>query len=223
MFGIHQIVEDVFLECHLEGHNRLPGEVQGSRFPIEAFESLALHLPEEVLCARRDVVDEMSRECFLLGERLGLAHGTLCAFGVAAALGSDRAHQSCCIIFDLPVHLIVRLDLYRANQCDGMGSTGCGSWCHRGDVSGLKNEDSSRARVAAGGRHVDDNRNGRLRDLFDNLASRADQTARRIHLDQDGLIAAPVRFIDGAGDVFRADWLDGVVHHDFQNLSRRWK
>ena len=39
-----------------------------------------------------------------------------------------------------------------------------------------------------------------------------------IHLDQYSLVAAPAGFIDGAGNIFRADGLNGVIDGDFEDL-----
>ena len=72
--------------------------------------------------------------------------------------------------------------------------------------------------MPAGGRHVDDDRYEGAGNLLDDFARRADQAAGRIHLDQYGLVVAAVSFVDGAGDVFRADGLDGVVNGDLEDL-----
>ncbi len=76
---------------------------------VKALEGFAFHLAKEIVFAGSDVVDEMLRQRFLLGERLGLANCALCDLDIATALGGDRAHQSGSVIFQLFLHHVVDL------------------------------------------------------------------------------------------------------------------
>ena len=119
-FGSISPSKDVFLEGHFERNNGLAREIQRSGLSVEAFESFSLDLAEEVFGTRGNVVDEMAGERFLLGERLGFAHGALGTFDVASALGCEGAHEGGSVVLDFAIHLIVRLDLHRP-----MSVTGC--------------------------------------------------------------------------------------------------
>ncbi len=66
----HERIEDAFLQSHVKSNDRFAGQIERMRFSVEALEGLALHLAEQVVWTRSDVVDEMLRECLLLGERL---------------------------------------------------------------------------------------------------------------------------------------------------------
>jgi hypothetical protein len=55
--------------------------------------------------------------------------------------------------------------------------------------------------------------------VLNNLSCCIDHAAGRVHLDQDGLIVLPLRFVNRPGDVFRTDGLDRVVDHDLKNSA----
>src|ERR1022692_2292218 len=90
-----------------------------------------------------------------------------------------------------------------------------GSRSHGRDVGRLQDEDSSRTRAASAGGYINNHWKLRRGNLVDDLARRLDQPSRRIDLDQYSLIVAPLRFVDGAGDIFLGDGLnrvDGALH-----------
>jgi hypothetical protein len=106
---VHQIIENVLLERHLEGHDGLAGEDEGYGFSVETPDRLAVDLAEKILFVRSYVIDEMLRQRFLIGKRLGFAH---CAFGdlhVASAAGNHRTHEGGGIVFDFLFHFVVGL------------------------------------------------------------------------------------------------------------------
>src|SRR5258708_19272149 len=75
---VHQEIEDLFLERHAKRNNGLAGKLEGGFLTVEALEGFALHLPEKIGLAGGDVVDQVLRENFLLGERLRLDHSADC-------------------------------------------------------------------------------------------------------------------------------------------------
>ena len=153
----------------------------------------------------------MCREGLLLGKGLGFAYRALRGLHAASALGGDRAHEGCSVILDLAIHLVVRFDLDRSDEGDRMRCTGCSSGSHGGYVGGFEDKYSRRAGMPACGRHIDDDWHGRAGNLLDDLARRADETSGSIHFDQHSLGVATLSFVDGAGDVLRADGLDRVI------------
>ena len=76
--------------------------------------------------------------------------------------------------------------------------------------------------MSAGGRDVYDDRNRRGCDLLDDALRGTDEAAGCIDLDQYSLVAAPAGFVDGAGNIFRADGLNSVIDYDFQDLRGGW-
>ncbi len=218
---VHQIVEDLFFERHAERRDGLAGELEGDFLAVEALEAFAVDLAEEIVFAGGDVVDQVLRKGFLVGEGLGFAHGAFGELDVAAAPGNDRTHQGGGIVLDLLLHLVVGLDLGWTEEQDGMRRAGVGSGSHGCDVGGFEDEDSGGTGAAAAGRDVDDDRNLRIRDLLDDVAGGFDEASGGIDLDQYSLIVAALGFVDGAGDVFLGDGLNGVVDDDFQDFGGR--
>ena len=218
---VHQIVEDLFFQRHAERRDGLAGELESDFLAVEALETLALHLAEKIVLAGGYVVDEMLREGFLLGEGFGFADGTFGDLNIASAPGNDGAHQGRGIVLDLLLHLIVGLDRGWAEEQHGMRRAGVGSGSHGRDVGGFEDEDSSRTGAAAAGRYVEDDRDLRIRDLLDDVASGFDEASGGIDLDQYCLIVAALGFVDGAGDVFLGDGLNGVVDDDLEDFGGR--
>ncbi len=216
---VHQIVEDVFLERHAERRDGLAGELEGDFLSVEALEAFAVDLAEEIFFAGGHVVDQVLRESFLLGEGFGFEHRAFGDFDVAAAPGGDGAHEGGGIVLDFALHLVVGLDLGRAEEQDGMRRAGVGSGGHGRDVGGFEDEDSGRTGAAAGGGDVNDDGDLRVRDLLDDLAGGVDEASGSIDLDQYGLIVAALGFVDGAGNVFLGDGLNGVVDDDFEDFG----
>src|SRR5258706_13828135 len=101
-----------------------------------------------------------------------------------------------------------------------MRRTRVGSGRHGSDVGCFEDEDPRGTSAAAGWRHVEDYWDLRIRDLLDDVASGFDETSGRIDLDQHSLIVAACGFVDGPGDVFLGDGLDGVVDDDLKNFGR---
>src|SRR4051794_27225880 len=66
---IHQIRQNLLFQCHSERHNRVSGEVQRNRLPIESLECLALKLLQQILFVRGDVLDQVLSKSFLVRER----------------------------------------------------------------------------------------------------------------------------------------------------------
>ena len=58
-----------------------------------------------------------------------------------------------------------------------------------------------------------------IRDLVDDVAGGFDEASGGIDLDQYSLIVAALGFVDGAGDVFLGDGLNGVVDDDLEDFS----
>jgi hypothetical protein len=102
-----------------------------------------------------------------------------------------------------------------------MRRAGVGSGSHGGNIGGFQNEKSGRTGAAAGGRDIKNDRNLRCRNLLDDLAGGFDQAAGGIDFDQQGLVVAAPGFVDGAGDVFLSDGLNGVIDDDLEDLRRR--
>src|SRR5271166_592783 len=90
---------------------------------------------------------------------------------------------------------------------------------HGCDVGRLEDENSSRARAAAAGCDVNDDRNLRRGNLLDDLPRRIDQPSGRIDLDQYSLIAAPLRLVDGPRDIFLCDGLNRVINDDLKDFG----
>src|ERR1700692_1073420 len=157
---------------------------------------------------------------FLLGKGFGLEHGADCDLNIAASSGSDRAHESGSIVLHFALHLVVDLGRERADQ-DGMRRARIGSGSHGGDVGGFEDEDTRRTGAAAGGGDVEDDGNGGVRDLIDNLASGLDETSGSIDLDPYSLIVAALSFVDSAGNIFLGNRLDGVVDDNLENFGTR--
>ena len=217
--GIHQIVEDLFLEGHAKSYDGLAGEIHSDLLAVEALEGFALHLAEKIVLAGGDVVDQVLRQGFLVGEGFRFAHGAFGERDIAAAPGNDRAHQSGGIVLNLLLHFVIGLDRGRAEEQDGMSRSGVSSGSHGRYVGRFEDEDSRRTGAAAAGRHVNDDRDLRRRDLLDDLARGFDQASGSIDLDQYSLIVAARSFVDGAGDVFLGDGLNGVVNDDPQDFG----
>ena len=157
--GIHQIVEDLFLQRHAKSYDRLAGEIHSGLLAVEALEGFALHLAEKIVRAGCDVVDQVLRQGFLVGEGFRFAHGAFGELDVAAAPGNDRAHQSGGIVLDLLLHFVIGLDRGRAEEQHGMRRSSVGAGSHGRDVGGFENEDSRRTGAAAAGRHINDDGN----------------------------------------------------------------
>src|SRR5580692_5328105 len=217
---VHQISEDALLERHAKGHDRLAGEFQGHRLPVEAFKTLAFHLVKKIVVAGGYVVDQALGQRLLFGERFGFEHRTLRDLDIAPSFGSDRTHQSRRIVLNLALHLVVKLGRQRSNQ-HRMRRTRVGSRSHGCDVGRFENENSSRTRAAATGCNVDNYRNLRGSDLLEDLPRGIDQPSWRIDLDQYRLITAPLCFVDGPRDIFLRDGLNRVIDDDLENLSGR--
>ena len=218
--GVHQIIEDLFLQRHAEGHNGLARELQGDLLATEALEAFALHLAEKIVLAGGHIVDEMLRERFLIGEGLGFEYGAYGNFNVAASSGDDRAHESGGIILNFALHFVVDLGREQANQ-DRMRRSGVGSGSHGCHIGRFQEENSGRTGAAAAGRDVEQDRNRRIRDLLNDVAGGFNGASGSIDLDQYSLIVAALGFVDGAGDVFLGDGLNGVVDDDLEDLSVR--
>ncbi len=110
----------MFLQRHAEGRDGLAGEFEGYLLAIEALEAFAVDLAEKIVFAGGDVVDQVLRKGFLLGEGLGFAHRAFGDFDVAAAPGNHGAHERGGIVFDFLLHHVVGLDLSWPKS-----STGC--------------------------------------------------------------------------------------------------
>ena len=201
------------------GTDGLARQFESDFFAVKALEAFTVNLTEKIFLVGCHVVDEMLAKGFLLGERFGLAH---CAFGyldVAAAPRNHGTHQGGGIVFNLLLHLVVGLDRGWADEQHGVCRAGVGSGGHGGDVGGFEYENSRGTGAAAAGRDVNDDRNLRSRDLLDDLAGGFDEASRCIDLDQYGLVVAARGFVDGAGDIFRGDGLNGVVDDDFEDFG----
>src|ERR1700692_3907163 len=102
-----------------------------------------------------------------------------------------------------------------------MSRAGIGTRRHGGDVSGFQNKKSGRCGSAAAGRYIENDGNGGGRDLLDNLPGRLEEASGRIDLDQYSLSVAALRFVDGAGNIFFGNRLNGVVDDNLKNFSAR--
>ncbi len=103
----------LFLQRHAERRDRLADEIQSDLLAVEALEALAIDLPEEIVLAGGNVVDQMLRESFLIGEGLGLAHGAFGHFDIAAAPGDDGTHEGGRVVLDLLLHHVIEFDRRR--------------------------------------------------------------------------------------------------------------
>src|SRR5262249_53343569 len=90
---------------------------------------------------------------------------------------------------------------------------------HSGDVCGHQNEESGRAGAAATRTDVEDDRNLRGGNLFDNVAGGIDESARSVQLDEKSLVVAAPGFVNSSGNVFLGDGLDRVIDDDLENLG----
>src|SRR6266852_802075 len=99
-----------------------------------------------------------------------------------------------------------------------MSSARVGSRSHGRNIGRFEDEDSRRPGAAAGGGDVENNRNLRVCDPFDDAASGFDKASWSIDLDQYSLIVAALGFVEGAGDVFLGNRLNGVVDDDLEDF-----
>jgi len=90
-----------------KGTTGWPARTRVTGFSVETLDRLAVDLAEKILFVRSYVIDEMLRERFLVGKRLGFAHRTFRHFHVASAAGNHRTHESGGIVFDFLFHFVV--------------------------------------------------------------------------------------------------------------------
>src|SRR5580698_3033222 len=102
-----------------------------------------------------------------------------------------------------------------------MRRSGVGSRSHGSHIGRFEEENSGRTGAAAAGCDVEEDRNRRIRDLLDDVAGGFNGASGSTDLDQYSLIVAALGFVDGAGDVFLGDGLNGVVDDDLEDLSVR--
>src|SRR5258708_12010199 len=70
--GIHQEIEDLFLQRHAKRHDALTGETQRDFLVVEALKRFTFHLAKEITLAGGNILNEVLGEGFLLGEGFAL-------------------------------------------------------------------------------------------------------------------------------------------------------
>ena len=100
-----------------------------------------------------------------------------------------------------------------------MRGASIGSGSHGSDVGRFEDEKSSGCGAAAAGCYIDDDRNGRGHNFFDDVAGRFDQSSGSVDLDEDSLVVIGSSEFERAANVFGGYGLDGILDHNSQNVG----
>ena len=212
--GVEQEIQDPLPQRHRHLVYRVAHQMQLLLLAVEALHHPAFELAEQVVLVARDHVDQVLLQRLLVGPRFRLAHRALRQLQVTATRSHERPHESGGVVLHLRLHHVVHL---LAAQDYRMGRAGVGAGRHGRNVCRLQNKEAGRGRVGSAGRHVDNHRHRRSKNLLDDFAGRVDQSARRAQFNQHRVRIGLAGALDGAIYILRADGLDGVVYFDLDH------
>ena len=86
---VHHVGQNTFFQGKVIVSDWLPNQIQRCSFTIEAFETFASQILEQLLFTRRNVIDELLRERLLIRKRFRLSHRALRNLNIAPAFGDD--------------------------------------------------------------------------------------------------------------------------------------
>ena len=90
---------------------------------------------------------------------------------------------------------------------------------HGGNIGAFENKESCRGGAAAAGSDIDNHWHRRLDDLLHDLSHRGHHTAGRAQFDQNRVCFDCSGVVERALNAFSGRSLDGVVHHDLQDVG----
>ena len=185
---------------------------------IPARDFAAIQLLEELLLIGRDQLDQLVVQGFFFREGLGVADGLFRQLAIAAAACGHAAEQCGGVILHFFSHGLFHL----LSEQYGRGSAGVGAGRHGGDIAGFEQKESSRGSAGTARSDVRDNRHGRCREFFNQVASRVEQPAWSVETNQENFGVLGLGLFEGVAHDFHRDGM----HHSV-NVHRkhacRWR
>ena len=173
---------------------------------------------EQILDILSDDVDNVFLERLFFGDRHALAHRLDRPLGIAAALLRNAFAERSGEVLDLFTHHpfdFFAAAGHRVRRAD------VSSRCHRRDMRGHGDENTRRTSAGTARRDVNHQRHLSAEHFLDNGARGIQQSARRIHLDDQGARAVGFRTGDAFADEIVHRRIDAAVDGNQIHMRRR--